>query len=71
VLDNIIENHALIEPYQAFFILKSCFSISKPIYLLHSVPCFKSKEELEAFNTTVKTNIEKICDVTFGNENWS
>jgi len=71
VLDNIIENLELIEPHQPFFILKSCISISKPIYLLHNVSCFKRKEELEEFNTTVKNNTEKICNVTFGKENWS
>jgi len=71
VLGNNIENLELTEPHQAFFILKSCLSFSKPIYLLHSVPCFKCKEELQAFNAIAKTNIEKICHVTFGKENWS
>jgi len=40
----------------------------KPIHLLHSVPCFKFKEKLEAFDTAIKNNIEKICNVTFEKE---
>ena len=63
MIDNIIENLELIEPHQAFFMLKNCLSIPKPIYLLRSAPCFKCKEELEVFDTAIKTNMEKyaIC----------
>jgi len=71
ILDNIIENRELIEPHQAFFILKNCLLIPKLIYLLRSAPCFKCKEELEVFDTAIKTNMEKICSVSFGEENWS
>jgi len=71
MLDNIIENLELIEPHQAFFILKNCLSIPKLIYLLRSAPCFRSKEELEVFDTAIKNNMEKICNVSFGEENWS
>jgi len=39
MLGNIIENLELIEPHQAFFILKNCLSIPKLIYLLRSAPC--------------------------------
>jgi len=69
--DNIIENLELIEPHQAFFILKNCLSIPKLIYILRSAPCFKCKEELEVFDTAIKTNMEKIFNVSFGEENWS
>ena len=69
ILDNIIENLELIEPHQAFFIMKNCFSIPKLIYLLRSALIFKCKEELEVFDT--ETNMEKICNVSFGEENWS
>jgi len=41
MLGNIIDNLELIEPHQAFFILKNCLSIPKLIYLLRSAPCFK------------------------------
>ena len=71
MLDNIIENLELIESHQAFFILKNCLSIPKLIYLLRSAPCFKYKEKLEVFNTAIKTNMGKICNVSFGKENWS
>jgi len=71
MLDNIIENLELIEPHQEFFILKNCLSIPKLIYLLRRAPCFKCKEKLEVFDTAIKTNMEKICNVSFGNENWS
>jgi len=71
MLDNIIENLKLTEPHQAFFILKNCLSIPKLMYLLRSAPCFKCKEELEVFDTVIKTNMEKICNVSFGEENWS
>ena len=57
MLDNIIENLELIEPHQAFFILKNCLSIPKLIYLLRSAPCFKCKEKLEVFDTAIKTNM--------------
>ena len=71
MFDNIIDNLELIEPHQAFFILKNCLSIPKLIYLLRSAPCFKCKEQLEVFDTAIKTNMEKICNVSFGEENWS
>ena len=68
VLDSITENLELIEPHQAFFILKNCLSIPKLTYLLRSAPCFKC---LETFDTTIKINTEKICNVTFGKDSWS
>ena len=71
MLGNIIENLELIEPHQAFFILKNCLSIPKLIYLLRSAPCFKCKKELEVLDTAIKTNMEKICNVSLGEENWS
>ena len=43
MLEN-IENHELLRPHQAIFILKYCFSIHEHIYLLHSALCFKWKE---------------------------
>jgi len=57
MLGNIIENLELIEPHQAFLILKNCLSIPKLIYLLRSAPCFKCKKELEVFDTAIKTNM--------------
>jgi len=71
VLDSITENLELTELHQAFFILKNCLSIPKLTYLLHGAPCFKSKEELEAFDTAKTINTEKISNVTFGKESWS
>jgi len=71
VLDSITENLELIEPHQAFFILKNCLSIPKLTYLLRSAPCFKCKEELEAFDTAIRINTEKISNVTFGKDSWS
>ena len=40
-------------------------------YLLQSAPCFNCKEKLEVFDTAIKSNMEKICNVSFGEENWS
>jgi len=71
VLDSITENLELIEPHQAFYILQNCLSIPKLTYLLHSAPCFKCKEELEAFDNAKRTNTEKISNVTFGKDSWS
>jgi len=71
VLDSITENLELIEPHQAFFILKNCLSIPKLTYLLRSAPCFKCKKGLEAFDTAIRTNTEKISNVTFGKDSWS
>jgi len=51
--------------------LKNCLSIPKLIYLLRRAPWFKCKKELEVFDTAIKTNMEKICNVSFGEENWS
>jgi len=68
VLESITENLELIELHEAFFILKNCLSIPKLTYLLRSAPCFKCKEELEAFDTAIRINTEKICNVTFGKD---
>jgi len=40
-------------------------------YLLRSTPCFRCKEELGAFGTAIKINMQKISNVTFGNDSWS
>ena len=40
-------------------------------YLLCSVPCFKCKEDLEAFDTAIRIYTEKIRNVTFGKDSWS
>ena len=71
MLGNIIENLELIEPHQEFFMLKNCLSIPKLIYLLRSAPCFKCRKELEVFDAAIKTNMEKISNVSFGEEKWS
>jgi len=71
VLDSITENLELIEPNQAFFILKNCLSIPKLTYLLRSAPRFKCKEEFETFDTAIRINTEKISNVTFGKDSWS
>jgi len=71
VLDSITENLELTEPHQASFILKNCLSIPKLTYLLRSAPCFKCKKELEAFDTAIRINTEKISNVTFGKESCS
>jgi len=68
VLDSITEHHELIEPHQAFFILKNCLLIPKLTYLLRNAPCYKCKEELEAFGTAIKINMEKVSNVTFGKD---
>jgi len=31
----------------------------------------KSSEFIQVFDTAIKTNMEKICNVSFGEENWS
>jgi len=59
VLDCISENLELIEPHQAFFILKHCLTIPKLTYLLRSAPWFKCEEELEEFDTAIRINMEK------------
>jgi len=59
VLESTTENLELIESHQAFFILKNCLSILKLTYQLRSAPCFMCKEELEAFDTTIRINTEK------------
>jgi len=72
MLNNIIKNLELIEPHQAFFILKNC--LSTPYSYTHckeSAPCFKYTEKLEVFDTAIKTNMEKMYNVSFGKENWS
>jgi len=66
VIDDITENLELIEPHQAFFILNNCLSTPRLTYLLRIAPCFKCKEELEAFDTAIKINTEKMCIVCFG-----
>ena len=47
VLDSITENFEVIEPHQAFFILKNCLSIPKLTYLLHSALASSAKRNLK------------------------
>jgi len=79
VLDNIIENLELIEPHQVYErSVTKCHLYERSVtqslnsyLLLHSAPCFKCNKKLEVFNTAIKNNMEKICNVSFGKENWS
>jgi len=62
VLNRITENLELTEPHQAF--LKKKLPLNPQLtYLLRSAPCFKCKEELEAFDTAIRINTEKITNV--------
>jgi len=61
MFDNIIDNFELIEPHQTLFILKIFISIPK--YLLRNASYFTRKEELEAFDSAIKTNRKNMqCD---------
>ena len=75
ILDNmnIIENLELVIDHitSIFHIEKLPPSIPKLTYLVQSAPCFKCKEELEVFDTAIKTNLEKTCNMSSGDENWS
>ena len=61
MFDNIIDNFELIALHQTLFILKIFISIPK--YLLRNASYFTCKEELEAFDSAIKTNRKNMqCD---------
>ena len=60
-LQRAIERLSLLESHDALVLLRSCFSASKLVYLLHCSPCF-GNSKLDVFNNLLKDSLSRITN---------
>ena len=53
----------LIDPHQAFVLLKNSMEIPKLTYLLRSSPAYKESDLLREFDEIVRTSLSQITNV--------
>ena len=61
----------LIDPHQAFVLLKHSFSIPKMYYLLRSAPAYKQADLLESYDQTVRESLSRITNINYSNMAWA
>ena len=60
----------IIDPHQAFVLLKHSFAIPKMTYLLRSSPAYQQVDLLNNFDTTIRNSMSKITNIDFTDEAW-
>ena len=61
----------LIDPHQAFVLLKNSFAIPKMTYLLRSAPAFRQSDILIEFDMTIKNSMSSITNIDFSDDAWT
>ena len=61
----------VIDPHQAFVLLKHSFAIPKLTYLLRSSPAFQQEDLLKDFDTIIRASISKITNINFSEDSWT
>ena len=64
------EKLSRLDRHPAFFLLKNCFSMPKPMYLLRSSPTFQHPDLLADFDDCLKSCATDIYDVSFDDIGW-
>ena len=59
----------LLEPHDALFLLKNCFSIPKLTYTLRSAPCY-SRSLLSEYDMLIRSSLQTILNVSLSDESW-
>ena len=70
-LEKMISRLNLIDPHQAFVLLKNSCAIPKLTYLLRSSPAYRQSELLRDFDLLVKDAVSSITNVDFSAEGWT
>merc|ERR1712033_150472 len=69
-LERMISKLYLIDPYQAFVLLKNSCAIPKLTYLLRSSPAYRHLDLLGDFDQLVKNALSLITNVDFFEDAW-
>ena len=61
----------IIDPHQAFVLLKNSFAIPKLTYLLRSSPAYQQRDLLQEFDSILRESTSSITNVHFTDESWT
>ena len=70
-LRRMISRLSLIDPHQAFVLLKNSFAIPKLTYLLRSSPAFQETDLLEELDMTLRNSLGLITNIEFTDASWT
>ena len=70
-LERMISRLSLLDPHQAFILLKNSCAIPKLTYLLRSSPAFRQLDLLQDFDFLVKNAVSSITNVDFSEDGWT
>ena len=70
-LKRMISKLYLIDPHQAFILLKNSFAIPKLTYLMRSSPAFQQADLLHKFDTELRNSMSQISNIDFTEESWT
>ena len=70
-LQRMISRLHLIDPHQAFVLLKNSFAIPKMTYLLRSSPAFQQEDLLQEFDMTLRKSMSSITNIDFTDNSWT
>ena len=70
-LKRMISRLNIIDPHQAFVLLKNSFAIPKMTYLLRSSPAYQQLDLLEEFDTAIRDSMSTITNIDFTDEAWT
>lgn len=60
-----------LQGHSALFLLKSCLSMPKLVYLLRCSPTWKANSQLEKFDNTLREALEAILNVKLDDTTWA
>ena len=70
-LKRMISKLNLIDPHQAFVLLKNSFAIPKLTYLMRSAPAFLQADLLHEFDSELRNAMSQITNIDFTEESWT
>ena len=60
-----------IDPHQAFFLLRNCYSMPKFIYFLRTAPCFLEQGILGRYDEIMRMSLVKILNIQMSDRIWN
>ena len=70
-LKRMVSKLELIDPHQAFVLLKNSMAIPKLTYLLRSSPAYKEADLLQEFDEIVRSSLSQITNVDIKEKAWT
>ena len=60
-----------IDPHQALFLLRNCFSMPKLTYFLRTAPCFLEQGILKNYDEIMRMSLVKILNIQMSDRIWN